>query len=79
VFNGLIQKYIKFDSAFVLKTIVNFFKILGVMTLATFATAVLILGIPSSFFVLIGVDVVFFHQLLFYLLAFAAFDFGLKN
>jgi hypothetical protein len=79
IFNGLIQQHIKFDSVFILKTIFNFFKILGVMTLATLATAVLIIGIPNSFFGLIGVDVVFFHQLLFYLFAFAAFDFGLKN
>jgi hypothetical protein len=79
VFNGMIQKHIQFDSAFILKTIGNFVKILGVMTLATLATGILILAIPNSFFGLIGTDVVFFHQLVFYLFAFAAFDFGLKN
>jgi hypothetical protein len=79
VFNGLIQKHIQFDSAFVLKTIGNFVKILGVMTLATLTTGILILAIPISFFGLIGTDIVFFHQLVFYLFAFAAFDFGLKN
>jgi hypothetical protein len=79
VFNGMIQKHIQFDSVFILKTIGNFVKILGVMTLATLATGILILAIPKSFFGLIGTDVVFLHQLVFYLFAFAAFDFGLKN
>lgn len=79
VFNGMIQKHIQFDSEFILKTIGNFVKILGVMTLATLTTGILILAIPNSFFNLIGTDVIFFHQLVFYLFAFAAFDFGLKN
>jgi hypothetical protein len=79
IFNSLIQKHIKFDPQYILKTLINFFKILGVMTLATLFTGLLILAIPNRFFGLIGTDVVFFHQLVFYLFAFAAFDFGLKN
>jgi hypothetical protein len=79
VFNGLIQSKIKFDSDYVIKTVRNFFKILVIMTLATLSTAILILGIPNSFLSFIGTDLAFFHQLLFYLFAFAAFDFGLKN
>jgi hypothetical protein len=49
------------------------------MTLASLVTGVLILGIPASFLTYIGSDVIFFLQLVFYLFAFAAFDFGLKN
>jgi hypothetical protein len=79
VFNGVIQKHIQFDSVFVFKTIGNFIKIFSVMTLATLITGILILAIPNGFFNLIGTDVIFFHQLVFYLFAFAAFDFGLKN
>jgi TctA family transporter len=79
IFNGLIQKNITFDPSYILKTIGNFIKILAVMILATFVTGLLILIIPSSFLGLIGIDMLFFHQLVFYLFAFAAFDFGLKN
>jgi hypothetical protein len=79
IFNGLIQKNIKFDSEFILKTISNFIKVLGIMILATLATALCIVGIPESFLKLVGTDTVFFHEIVFYLFAFAAFDFGLKN
>jgi uncharacterized membrane protein len=79
VFNGLVQKHINFDFQYILKTIKNFVKILAIMILATLITGLLILSIPSSFLTLIGTDTVFFHQLVFYLFAFAAFDFGLKN
>lgn len=57
----------------------NFVKIIAIMSLANLVTALIILGIPSSFLSFIGTDTLFFHQLLFYLFAFAAFDFGLKN
>jgi hypothetical protein len=79
IFNGLIQKHIHFDIDFIRKTTTNFFKILGVMILATLATAIIIIAIPGDFLLLIGSDIAFFHQLVFYLFAFAAFDFGLKN
>jgi hypothetical protein len=79
IFNGLVQSRNKFDSNYIFKTIGNFFKILAIMTLATLVTAIFILGIPESFLNLIGTDIGFFHQLVFYLFAFAAFDFGLKN
>lgn len=49
------------------------------MTLATLATAICIIVIPESFLKFVGSDDAFFHQLVFYLFAFAAFDFGLKN
>ena len=79
IFNGLIQSKITFDSQFVLKTTGNFFKVLVIMTLATLATALCIVGIPESFLKLVGTDTAFFHEIVFYLFAFAAFDFGLKN
>lgn len=79
IFNGLIQAKIKFDSGYIIKTIQNFIKILAVMTLASLTTGLFILVIPSSFYTLIGSDMIFFHQLVFYLFAFSAFDFGLKN
>jgi hypothetical protein len=49
------------------------------MTLATLLTGLFIVIIPNAFLKSIGVEVEFFHQLVFYLFAFAAFDFGLKN
>jgi hypothetical protein len=79
IFNGLIQSKIIFDSAYIFKTIRNFFKILAIMALATLSTSLIILGIPTSFLSFVGTEVGFFHQLVFYLFAFAAFDFGLKN
>jgi hypothetical protein len=79
IFNGLVQSKVKFDSQYVLKTVRNFFKILAIMTLATLITGLLILIIPTGFLKLIGTDLVFFHELVFYLFAFAAFDFGLKS
>jgi uncharacterized membrane protein len=79
IFNGLIQKHITFDAQYILKTLFNFFKILAVMTLATLLTGLFIILIPTSFLKSIGVELEFFHQLVFYLFAFAAFDFGLKN
>lgn len=79
VFNGLLSKDVNFNRVFINKTLRNFIRILGVMTLATFLLSIIILGIPESFFTFLGSDIIFFHQLLYYLLAFAAFDFGLKN
>ena len=79
IFNGLIQSKIHFDLEFVIKTTRNFVKIIVIMSSATLVTALLILGIPNSFLAYIGTDTIFFHQLLFYLFSFAAFDFGLKN
>jgi hypothetical protein len=79
IFNGLIQKNIQFNGQYILKTARNFLKILAIMTLATLATALCIVGIPESFLKAVGTDTVFFHEIVFYLFAFAAFDFGLKN
>jgi hypothetical protein len=79
IFNGIIQSKITFDLKYILKTISNFFKVLVVMSLATLIIGILIIAVPLEFFSMIGTDQLFLHQLLFYLLAFAAFDFGLKN
>jgi hypothetical protein len=79
IFNGLIQSKIIFDTNYIFKTAQNFLKVLAIMTLATLSTSLIVVGIPTSFLTLIGTDTVFFHQLLYYLFAFAAFDFGLKN
>jgi hypothetical protein len=80
IFNGIVQSKITFDTEFVLKTLTNFFKVLVVMSLATLVIGLfIIMLLPKEFYMLIGTDETFFHQLLFYLLAFAAFDFGLKN
>jgi hypothetical protein len=49
------------------------------MTMATLLLASIILLIPDSFYPLIGLEIGFLHQLVFYLLAFAAFDYGIKN
>jgi hypothetical protein len=79
IFNGLIQSKIQFDAKYIFKTVFNFFKILAIMILASLFSGLFILILPVSFLKLIGVEIEFFHQLVFYLFAFAAFDFGLKN
>ena len=79
IFNGLIQSQIQFDWQYILKTVHGFGRVLSVMSLATLITSVVILFIPDSFLAILGTDTIFFRQLAFYLLAFAAFDFGLKN
>jgi hypothetical protein len=79
IFNGLVQSKIVFNAEFIAKTTRNFAKVIIIMALATLVTGALVLPIAGSFFAVIGTDSTFFHQLLFYLFAFAAFDFGLKN
>ncbi len=79
IFKGVIQTKIIFNAVYIKKTIINFVKVLVIMILATLATGLVILTIPPSVYDVIGGDMDFFHQLLFYLFAFAAFDFGLKN
>jgi hypothetical protein len=79
IFNGLIQSKITFDTQYLHKTLMNFFKVLGVMSLATVVIGLLVIALPKEFFNMLGTEELFLHQLLFYLLAFAAFDFGLKN
>ncbi|MBC7406360.1 MAG: hypothetical protein H7230_02740 [Candidatus Parcubacteria bacterium] len=79
IFNGLVQSQIQFDWQYILRTVRGFGRVLSVMSLATLITAILILFVPDSFLAILGTDTMFFRQLVFYLLAFAAFDFGLKN
>jgi hypothetical protein len=79
IFNGVVQSQIHFNSKFVIMTIRNFGKVIVIMTLATLLGSLIVLGVPDSFLRFIGSDKEFFHQLLYYLFAFAAFDFGLKN
>jgi hypothetical protein len=79
IFNGLIQTKIKFDSEYIKMTILNFAKTVLIMSLTTLCFAFIILIIPNSFYSLISLDESFLHQLVFYLFAFASFDFGLQN
>lgn len=79
MFNGAVQSNIVFDPKYITKTMDNFFKVLMVMLLVTFAVTGLVLIIPTWFLEWLGTDSVFFHQLVFYLFTFAAFDFGIKN
>jgi hypothetical protein len=73
IFNGLVQTKVKFDLNYIKKTIFNFIKTLIIM-LATTLCITLFIGFLSK-----NQDEEFLHQLVFYLFAFASFDFGLKN
>jgi hypothetical protein len=73
IFNGLIQTRIKFNLTFVKKTTINFTKTLAVMLASTLSMGLVILILPSP------QDIEFYHQLVFYLFAFASFDFVFKN
>ena len=79
IFNGLIQTKIQFDAEYIRMTFFNFLKTIFIMTLSSIFVAMIIIIIPNSFYNLIGVEMVFLQQLMFYLIAFASFDFGLQN
>lgn len=75
IFNGLIQTHITFDLKYILKTIHKFIKVLIVMGSSTLIISTLILILPNAFLVNINTNQEFLHQLVYYLFAFAAFDF----
>ena len=79
IFNGVVQTTIEFNSEFLRKTIANFSKTMLIMILASSVTALFVLIIPDILLIFLETDKLFLHQLVFYLFAFASFDFGLKN
>jgi hypothetical protein len=79
IFNGIIQTHIHFNRYYLKKVVINFLKVLLVMSLAVLTTASLVVFVPDSFLISLNTDKRFFHDLMYYLLAFAAFDFTLKS
>jgi hypothetical protein len=79
IIDGIIAADIHFDAEFILKTTINFTKVLFVMSFTSLLCGALVLTIPTQFLESIQTDSKFMKDLIFYLLAFAAFDFGLKN
>jgi hypothetical protein len=79
LFYGFIHHDIQFNWEYIRTTIFNFLKVVFTMTMATLLIAIIILVIPDKFYPSIGLEMGFIHQLIYYLLAFAAFDYGLKN
>ena len=75
IFNGLIQTHIAFDLKYISKTVHKFIKVLIVMGSSTLIISLLILILPDTLFTYINSDEEFLHQLVYYLFAFAAFDF----
>jgi uncharacterized membrane protein len=79
IFNGIIQEHIHFNRHYIRKIFFNFVKVFGVMFFAVLSTALFVLIIPDSLLKSLSTDTAFLHQLMYYLLAFAAFDFTLKS
>ena len=79
IFNGLIQVEIQFNWSFVMRTISHFGKILGAMTLTTIVIGLAVLAVPNSFMIFLQRDLIFFHNLVYYIFGFAAFGLGMKD
>lgn len=79
LFNGVVQEHIHFNTIYVLKLIYNFLKLSLVLILTVVCSSFIILMIPNYFLLSIGTDSEFLHHLVYYLYAFAAFDFTLEH
>jgi hypothetical protein len=79
IFNGIAQSKVHFDQKYILKTIINFFKTLFVMGTTSLILGTILLLTPEKVLNSIVTDKIFLDQLIFYLFAFASFDFGLQN
>jgi hypothetical protein len=79
IFNGIAQSKVHFNQKYILKTIINFFKTLFVMGTTSLIIGTIVLLTPEKVLISIGTDKLFLEQIVFYLFAFASFDFGLQN
>ena len=77
--NGVVQHDIKFNVQYVWLLIKNVSKIIIVFFGASLAISLLISAVPTSFLNMLHTDMTFMHQLIYYLLAFAGFDFTLVH
>ena len=75
IINGAVHHKIVFNRTYVTTVLRNFARISLVWLLAVLVTATGISLIPHSFLVSIGAEKKFLEDLVFYLYAFAAFDF----
>jgi hypothetical protein len=78
LFNGIAQTHIQFTSRYIKSVVINFLKLSFVWIGTVMITSGLILLIPESLLKNINTDTIFLHGLVYYLYAFAAFDFTLK-
>jgi ABC-type transporter Mla maintaining outer membrane lipid asymmetry permease subunit MlaE len=79
IFNGVAQSKVHFNQKYILKTVFNFFKTLFVMGTTSLIIGTIVLLTPEKILISIGTDKLFLEQIVFYLFAFASFDFGLQN
>jgi hypothetical protein len=79
IFNGIVQSKVHFNQKYIVKTIINFFKTLFVMGTTSLILGTILLLTPEKVLNSIVTDKTFLDQLIFYLFAFASFDFGLQN
>jgi hypothetical protein len=79
IFNGIVQSKVHFNQKYIVKTIINFFKTLFVMGTTSLILGTILLLTPEKVLNSIVTDKEFLDQLIFYLFAFASFDFGLQN
>lgn len=77
--NGVVQSHIRFDWKYVKGLLTNFVKITVVWVIAIIIVAGVVQSLPESFYMKFGTDKDFMHHLIYYLYAFAAFDFTLDH
>jgi hypothetical protein len=78
LFNGFVRSEIQFNKVFVKKTIIEFFQVLITMALTTVVISSLVNLTPINIDTFLIQDKVFREQIYYYLMAFAAFDFGIQ-
>jgi hypothetical protein len=79
LFNGVVQSHIDFNTKYLKSIVLNFAKVSFVWIGTVILTSGFILLFPDTLLRLINTDQAFLHGLVYYLYAFAAFDFTLKN
>ena len=79
LFNGIVQSHIQFNKKYVTSLIINFAKVSFVWIGTVIVTSGFVLLLPDWLLKLAATDQPFLHGLVYYLYAFAAFDFTLKN
>lgn len=78
LFNGLFRSEIKFNKDYVKSSFIDFVQVLLTMSLTTLVISALLYLTPITIDAYLVTDKLFREQIYYYLVAFAAFDFGLK-
>jgi hypothetical protein len=79
IFNAVLSADITFDRQYGSRLLGNFCRVILVMSLSTGCMVLLANLFTPIILGFIGLDLVFWYELMYYLVAFAAFDFGLAS